>query len=593
MKLFLLFVFLLSQSQNITSDTELSKALLSAAEGSRQSTTQESKQAGNGLINGRIISNTGEILAYIEVTISRVKKDGQQDKYTTGTDSTGRFQFKGIPQATYSMAVRAPGFVRIFNPVESSFCRAGDFITITMAKGGVIAGTVKSPSGEPLIHVPVRALRTSNLEGKVRAMGVRPRERLTDDKGEYRLYGLEPGIYVVSAGGGGQPAVNFNKYQENAPTYYPSSTVDTATELRVDSGQEITGIDIHYRDFNGQTLSGTISGSSGSFSYPNISVTLIQAKNGSVAAVTSAQANTGFAFYGVPDGEYMLIAQTYSSVIEKDAAISQSLQIKVKGSDITGLKLLMKPLSSVSGRLFLETPTTPNFKQCETEKITTLKDVLILLQREKARDDEPKSWDLLKSIGVADEEGNFRLVRLIAGQYQLQAYLPNDKWFIQSISQPADKKKDTKSSAMNVAADLSITGISLQSGERVDNLSFIFSEGAAAFQGRLLAQEPKAKLDNLLVYLLPDDKALANNALRFYHSFLQEKGEFSFSNLAPGKYWVVAKRLNDDEMNDPALYRTKAGRASLLKEAEAFKLNIDLQPCQRIMNHTLRFTLNR
>jgi hypothetical protein len=191
MKLFLLFVFLLSQSQNITSDTELSKALLSAAEGSRQSTTQESKQAGNGLINGRIISNTGEILAYIEVTISRVKKDGQQDKYTTGTDSTGRFQFKGIPQATYSMAVRAPGFVRIFNPVESSFCRAGDFITITMAKGGVIAGTVKSPSGEPLIHVPVRALRTSNLEGKVRAMGVRPRERLTDDKGEYRLYGLE------------------------------------------------------------------------------------------------------------------------------------------------------------------------------------------------------------------------------------------------------------------------------------------------------------------------------------------------------------------------------------------------------------------
>jgi hypothetical protein len=597
MKSLLLLIIFLCPSQVFASHIEVPIDKLLTYEHSGKNHFQESgKKQGHGLINGRLISNTGEILTHIEVIISRGKKGGQQDRYVTNTDTTGKFQFKDIPEATYSLSVRAPGFIRINNSVESYFCRVGDFITVTMVKGGVVTGIVKSPSGEPLINVPVRASCIRDLDGKIKPSGARPRERLTDDRGVYRLYGLEPGVYLISAGGGGQPTGNFNKYQENAPIFYPSSTLDTASELRVDAGQEVTGIDINYRDVNGQVISGTISGGITPSFLPNISITLIQAINGSIAATTSVQERLGFAFYGVSDGEYFIIAQTYTNVNEKDATISIPQRIKVKGNNITGLKLMMQYLSSATGRVVLETPIDENFKNCEKEQITTLKDVLILIQREKAKVDEPKSWDLTKATGIPDDEGKFSFARLIPGQYQVNAYLPNDRWFIQSITQLVDKKANEKSLKTDFTTNLSITNLSLKSGDSVDGLIITLSEGAAGFRGRLIIEEKtanKTNFDNIFIYLIPTDKALANNAHRFYLSSLQEKGEFIFSNLAPGKYWLLSRKLTDVEVNEPDLYRTKEGRLLLLKEAEALKTQVELQFCQRIANYTLSMTSTR
>jgi hypothetical protein len=82
------------------------------------------------------------------------------------------------------------------------------------------------------------------------------REQSTDDRGIYRIYGLLPGAYLVSAGGGGNFYALFNPYEHDVPTYAPSSTRDNASEISVTSGEE-TNVDIRYRGEPGYTISGT------------------------------------------------------------------------------------------------------------------------------------------------------------------------------------------------------------------------------------------------------------------------------------------------------------------------------------------------
>ena len=62
---------------------------------------------------------------------------------------------------------------------------------------------------------------------------------MTDDRGIYRAYGLQPGVYIVSidSGDGLQPSAR----------HYPSATRDTATEINVRSGEEVSGVDIPSR----------------------------------------------------------------------------------------------------------------------------------------------------------------------------------------------------------------------------------------------------------------------------------------------------------------------------------------------------------
>ena len=121
-----------------------------------------------------------------------------------------------------------------------TFYRPGDSVTVTLIKGGVIAGTITDSDGRPVVNATVRAFRVRDVEGKPVSNAVQTRERFTDDRGYYRLYGLRPGAYVVSVGGRGQISgfPYLNQYEKDAPTYAPSSTRDTAAEIMVRPGRK-------------------------------------------------------------------------------------------------------------------------------------------------------------------------------------------------------------------------------------------------------------------------------------------------------------------------------------------------------------------
>jgi hypothetical protein len=98
------------------------------------------------------------------------------------TDDSGRFVLRTLPTGPYRVFVEGPGYLRREVPADAK--------TIALTPTAVIAGHVRSERGDPAPKIYVRAW---SVAGKLVA------ETQTNDLGEYRLFDLVPGEYVISA----------------------------------------------------------------------------------------------------------------------------------------------------------------------------------------------------------------------------------------------------------------------------------------------------------------------------------------------------------------------------------------------------------
>jgi hypothetical protein len=94
------------------------------------------------------------------------------------------------------------------------------------------------------------------------------------------------------------------------------------------------------------------------------------------------------------------------------------------------------------------------------------------------------------------------------------------------------------------------------------------------------------------LHLVPAEPGSADDILRYHETDMGVDGAFVFSNLAPGRYWILARAIPDEESSQqparPAAWDA-ANRGKLWREARAVKTEIELQPCQRISNHVLQY----
>jgi hypothetical protein len=98
--------------------------------------------------------------------------------------------------------------------------------------------------------------------------------------------------------------------------------------------------------------------------------------------------------------------------------------------------------------------------------------------------------------------------------------------------------------------------------------------------------------ERLRVHLIPADKELADDTLRFAEAAVQNDGTFTVNNLAPGRYWILIRQASADEASERAprpIAWTTSARSSLRRDGEASNLSIDLKPCQRISDYKLRY----
>jgi hypothetical protein len=185
------------------------------------------------------------------------------------SDRNGRFVVPGLPEGRYRILVERAGYMRALSvaTVEAATTSASIELTPT----GVITGRVMDAQGNPVSRVFVRAAAgTSTYQGQ------------TNDLGEYRIFDLPPGRYVVNAApyqapyiegttlirptppspyapGEGRAMVPLLRMAQageyidpialsrevHVPVYYPGTTdASQATTLELTAGETLTGIDM-------------------------------------------------------------------------------------------------------------------------------------------------------------------------------------------------------------------------------------------------------------------------------------------------------------------------------------------------------------
>jgi Carboxypeptidase regulatory-like domain len=579
---------------------------LRAQDVAQATATTEARNAssGTGTITGRVMSDDGRPLSDTVVFLNRAFARVPGTPLTATTDSEGRFRISGLEPGLYAANAMLPGYTTqdaLNDSGEMNYYRIGDSIDLMLVKGGVITGTVRDANGEPVIAVPVRALRIRDATGRTpmaRFSGFSP-ERMTDDRGVYRLYGLPPGTYLVSAGGS-QRMMLANAYEGDSPTFFPSSTRDTAAEVPVRGGEEATSIDIRYRAERGHTISGTVSGMIETKAPSGVSITLRQVPGGGYEGATFIMpgVKTGFSFNGVSDGVYEVAAQQWGGV--NDSAASLPRRITIKGADVTGIELVLSTLASITGRVQLDAPPK---ESCAEGRGGTLIETAIHARRDvRGEAENSSSLPFFSASGsVPTDQGEFTIRNLMAGNYRLGVRLPSESWYIRAIVLPntpatpatAPAKSAQPAKSTPPASNL----IAVKTGAHLTNVNVQIAQDAAALRGRVASAAEAAEgaqqlPPNLKVYLIPTERERAEDVLRYGEAQLGSDGTFALLNLAPGRYWIIARPAPESESPErtprPLAWDADT-RARLRREAEAANTTIELKSCQRVGDYLLRY----
>lgn len=233
----------------------------------------------------------------------------------------GRVACAELPPGQYAVVVRSAGAFLTPSSQFIDLAAGGSMsVTVRLERGGSITGRVLDDSGEPVVMAQVVAGERQSPNGLVRLVpsGSSPRAT-TNDLGEYRLFGLPPGEFIVSAVWNASPMGTPSASPPGepryglAPTFHPSTTAfHTARPVSVRAGQETSGVDVTLARVLLGSISGRVTDSTGAvLAARQVSVTLLGRRNVSVAGPASFarwKDDGGFVIENVPPGQYAVVA---------------------------------------------------------------------------------------------------------------------------------------------------------------------------------------------------------------------------------------------------------------------------------------------
>jgi hypothetical protein len=243
------------------------------------------------------------------------------------TDDNGAFDVRDVPPGQYLVHVTKPGFVSTrfslttgtADPFGVSGGQQIDMRDLRLPRAGVVSGRVVDGFGDPVADVAVTAWRMDYLTPARRRIVSRASFQ-TNDLGEFRAHGLEPGKYFISASrsvvalttgpGSNDPAFTRTGMRE-APTFYPGTpNASEAVSIEVQAGQEASGIQFQMIAASYGAVSGVVLNSRGA-PYQDAVVWLLAARADDVQVNTvqllaETDRQGRFRIVNVSPGEYRL-----------------------------------------------------------------------------------------------------------------------------------------------------------------------------------------------------------------------------------------------------------------------------------------------
>src|SRR5882762_9279728 len=208
-------------------------------------------RAGTGVIRGRVVrSDTGEPLRRVQVRVDEWSTGDHSGPAATMTDAEGRYELKQLPAGRYQLRATRGGYVEVAygqrrpfergRPLELGEGAVLQNVDFALPPGAVVTGRVVDETGEAFPHVSVSLARRRYVDGERRLVAVSGNS--TDDRGEFRMFGVPPGDYVMIATFG-EMELGARDRVRYVPTYYPGTPIASeAQRVTVGLGQEVSGM---------------------------------------------------------------------------------------------------------------------------------------------------------------------------------------------------------------------------------------------------------------------------------------------------------------------------------------------------------------
>lgn len=252
-------------------------------------------------IRGVVLENlSGHPLMRTLVVIAPVA-GGAGTALSVRTNRYGTFEFPPLPAGAYLVSASRPGFAPA-QYGQKEFRSAGvpvklsdtddTFLSIRMKRFGAIAGTIVDENEVGLPDVTVVAYRNTRPPELVS-------KAVTDDRGMYRIFGLEPGMYLVRS--------TAKQFEDGGyvPTFSrQTGRVDEAMPVEVRLDEQADNTNVKPEPGRLLTIGGVVYAYSPSPDAPPVTLTLVS-DMGRESVTTSGE----FHFNPVAPGSYELFAE--------------------------------------------------------------------------------------------------------------------------------------------------------------------------------------------------------------------------------------------------------------------------------------------
>lgn len=304
----------------------------------------------------------------------------------------------------------------------------------------------------------------------------------------------------------------------------------------------------------------------------------------------------GFEISGVGDGEYQLIATEFpvnqmNVTSVPDLSLSEPRRITVKGADVSGIELIPRPASTLSGRIVLE---PSKVAECQGKRKPLFAETLIdLIRNEKDTDGGRPFMRMFAGAISPDAKGAFLFRNLSPGHYRLNTNFHARFWYLQSISigAPAAANTATPKTA-TPKIDPAAGWTTVKPGEKIADFTITLAEGAASIRGKVPVPEGTTIPSGTAVLLVPAEADKAADVLRYFITNVSADGAFLLNNLPPGRYWSLLENPVQAELASLVKLRSPESaeaRTKLRRTAESQKTDVELKPCQTLTDYQLSF----
>lgn len=249
----------------------------------------------------------------------------------------GTFSLNQVPPGTYYVIAQLPGYVSPVSGISQMARMKADsatvsavesvaqkvevqagqstFVNVSLKRGGVITGTVQYDDGSPAPGVTL-GLVTRGKDGKWAQLSTSMVPVSTDDRGQFRFYGLSAGDYAVKATlpvtqamvGLGPSSLAMHMDLGDALVVYSGGAMrdKDIQPIELSDGQEVDGVTVTFPIHGLFTVGGTVEAKSDGHAVSLGTVELEYSDSKETIRSAMIQADGTFQMNYVPQGSYVL-----------------------------------------------------------------------------------------------------------------------------------------------------------------------------------------------------------------------------------------------------------------------------------------------